>query len=148
MNFLSWILYLADVSESLKGWLQFFAVLATFAVFIAAMCVAFIMSFISEAKGKNGNHKEEIDFLTAVRDGLFKTTLRYSVPIFLVMFLLGAFIPSKQTFMLIAASEVGEDVILSPAAGEVGEVAMDSLRLLKDYINKQLEPAAPASTSN
>lgn len=54
--------------------------------------------------------------------------------------------PSKNTIMLIAASEVGETVLTSEKAqeigGEAGALATDSLRVLRKFINEQLGEAA------
>lgn len=54
-------------------------------------------------------------------------------------------VPSKNTIMLIAASQVGETVLASKdvqaIGGEAGALATDSLKLLRKYVTEQLGEA-------
>lgn len=102
MNSLSWLLYLSDVlpalSESLVG--LSFALGSCTIVSSIGLCLA-----ISE-------HNEKAQ-------EMFKSFMRYTIRLFFPFLLVGLLIPSKETFYLIAGSEVGEVVVQSEEAKEI-----------------------------
>lgn len=124
MNGLSWLLYAADLSQNLQ-------VVGGFMIFAAA-----ILGFLLPPKGSDmfgeGHHGPFMGFARAP-----------VVALLLVGVCLVAVLPSRNTVMLIAASEIGETVITSDSAkeisGEAGQLASDSLRLLRKYVSEQLD---------
>lgn len=133
MNGLSWLLYLADVSEGLR-----LIALAGWVISILMVAIA-IMAWVVQSDDNPGDTEGNKE-LKAWAGRVFSKSL----PIFVIALLMYVGIPQRQTFMLIAASEFGEDVLNSEAArnigGEAGDLAVDSLSLLRKYINDQLEP--------
>jgi len=127
MNSLSWLLYAAEVTEGIKGTVILFAVVGGFALVFSWM--PFLLSDDSPADwGK----------------WLGGLPRRFGLWVILACLVFVA-LPSKNTIMLIAASEVGETVLSSTQAqqigGEAGALATDSLRVLRKFINDQLEEA-------
>lgn len=135
MNSLSWLLYAADVAQGIKvgG-----GIAATFMVVggVAAMPMSFLAGetyyFYTE------DEKEE----ARARPGIIRDVAKKVIIGGVILLSVGAVLPSRTTIMLIAASEVGETILASPQAqeigGEAGELATDSLRVLRNFINEQL----------
>lgn len=131
MNSLSWLLYAAEVAEGLKTTA---AVVA--GVGIVGISVGLFFALISrfDEYGDGG------EFGAAY----FKVLPKLGMAVGLIL-VCALIIPSRQTLMLIAASEVGETVLASKEAqqigGEAGQLATDSLRLLRKYVSEQLAEA-------
>jgi hypothetical protein len=129
MNSLSWLLYGADVASSLKG---------------TALPVA-IFGVIGGVLGGGFGYMMKAAPLDDTMEATAPHVIgaaRLCLTFGLVAMLISPFIPSRNTIMLIAASEVGETVLASPEAqqigGEAGALATDSLRVLRKFINEQL----------
>ena len=147
MNALSWMIYLAEVSDSVR----WFVWTGAFVSLLAAV-VSVIAWFAFEAdlekdeariKGWKTNIPEStiqdaVSNLLGARVSV-KAALRIAAPMFIVLFIIASFLPSKQTIMLIAASQVGEQVLNTDAAKEVGGIGLDTLHNLNDYL-KSLVP--------
>lgn len=131
MNSLSWLLYGADVSEGLR-WVTLFSMIVC--GLIIAGSIAGFFAMLDDGTADEG-YQSFMKWMGKVW-GLF-------VPIFLVSMLVFILTPQRNTIMLIAASEVGETVLASSQAqtigGEAGELAVDSLRVLRKFINDQLD---------
>lgn len=142
MNSLSWYLYLADVSSSLKGFSWFMVVVATL-LGILGFAAAGIYAVTAESS-RYKNREADAENEEALSKAFLKVGWR-AVPLFTLFFMSASFIPSSQTLMLIAASQFGEVALanakVQEMGGEVGDLATDSLRLLKQYVEKQLETA-------
>jgi len=128
MNTLSMLLYLADLAGNLTG-------LAIAALVILGLSLTFSwMPFMFADKSPS-------DWT-----GWLANTLRRLVLPLGICAVIIALMPSRNTIMLIAASEVGEAVLASEQAqelgGEAGQLATDSLRVLRKFINDQLEEPA------
>lgn len=126
MNSLSWLIYGAEVFDNLRSASAGF-------LFIGGMCVVLSpMAFMIADLGPDdamrwyGKHWGKMAAIAAAAA---------------VIFLIAT--PSKTTIMLIAASELGETVLASSEAqkigGEAGALATDSLRVLRKFINEQLD---------
>lgn len=132
MNSLSQLLYFADVVDSLK------VITMLLAICLAILCSGFLLYGAAQRDSAYSNKEQWAHGLRAQIVGLWLLILPVG--------LLGAwvFIPYKQTVMLIAASEAGEEVLNTDSArqigGEAGALALDSLRLLHQYIEQQLPP--------
>lgn len=141
MNQLSWLLYAAETFNGLKGFLLIGLVPA---LVVSALVVALsvplwsldVYSWDSDdtKERKRGWPSKAWKIIRRVL-----TAIAIIIPI-------GLMIPSKDTLMLIAASEVGETVLASEKAqeigGEAGALASDSLKLLRKFITDQLADAA------
>ncbi len=130
MNGLSWILYLADV----VGNVGITTVLISVAsgVLSLALTTLFIVA------------KADDDTPDEIKSGAPRWLGR-ALFAFLAAVSIAVIMPSRNTVMLIAASEIGETVLASDAVqkvgGEAGELASDSLRLLHKYVQDQLGEA-------
>ncbi len=134
MNDLSWLFYAAEVSERIGGGagaLAFFAGLA--AVFVGAgygLTASFRLA-------ENERDRPPPELVVAAR-----RAFKWVGAVFLAAIATYWFMPSKDTLMLIAASEVGETVLASKdvqaIGGEAGALASDSLKLLRKYVTDQL----------
>lgn len=111
MNSLSWFLYLADVATGIPLVLLL-CVLALIGVLTFIGCGERDGGISPDAhEGPNERWKRGY--------ALHKFVLFVLVPIAIVTALILAIVPSKQTFYLIAGSELGEQVIATPEAREV-----------------------------
>jgi hypothetical protein len=98
MNWLSWLLYLAEVLSNIG---TFFATIgATIAIF---MIIAFVVA-LNELSGGYPDDWAEL---------LPRKLLKWSWVPFLLL-TISIMIPSRDTFYAIAASEVGEEAINTP----------------------------------
>lgn len=124
MNSVSWLLYAAEVVTSIKG-----AIAAAGMMAVIGLVFSWTPFLIS-----GGDPEDWAQWLKTLprKFGLLVAILG---AVFVV-------IPSNNTIMLIAASEIGETVLASKEAqrmgGEAGQLASDSLRLLRKYISEQL----------
>jgi hypothetical protein len=130
MNNLSTLLYVADVVDSLK------VIVMLFAVGLFGLCCGL---FLYGAATRDNAYSDGVKWKHGLRAQVIGLWLLLLPAVFLSAWV---FIPYRQTVMLIAASETGEDILSTDAArqigGEAGEVALDSLRLLHQYIKQQL----------
>lgn len=135
MNSLSWLLYAADVSDTIKTSAPFFAGLG-----IIVSGVAYPASFmVGETYSyQSPEEKAAAQARPAQVQKFARSLALWSVAALLLV----AVLPTRSTLMLIAASEVGETVLASEQAqqigGEAGALATDSLRVLRKFINEQL----------
>lgn len=134
MNSLSWLLYAAEVIDNL----QTFGTVVTVGLLLAAGGTAVFGPMIADMN-TGYDEKEKVDF-RAFWSRAWKMTIAAVILGGIV-----SLVPSKQTVMLIAASEVGETVLASDKVqeigGEAGALATDSLRVLRKFINEQLGAA-------
>ena len=130
MNGLSWLLYFADVSEALR--------LFSNVVWIILLIVLIVSLILWMAVEDDSSQQNKDDFRKFIGRLWW-----FSLPTFLIFMTFFIVIPQRQTFMLIAASEFGEEVLnntdVQAIGGEAGDLAVDSLSLLRKYINDQLE---------
>jgi hypothetical protein len=129
MNGLSWLLYGADVAGNLQG--------TAILVVVASVIVVCILGIIT---GVSMSYAPDDEDKARAKWAVGKIGLAMTVAIGFAV--VATFIPSRNTIMLIAASEVGETVLASAEAqqlgGEAGALATDSLRLLRKYVSEQL----------
>lgn len=113
MNNLSLLLYLADISHSLRGLLTLVAVLSLFACIIAA-----VLAYLSDCEDDNIS-------------GRYFLKKFLWIPI--LCSLLVVFLPSKNTMYAIAASEIGEQVLKSSTMSKA-QKAVDA------WLDEQVSP--------
>lgn len=132
MNSLSWLLYAADAFPRISGSVGAIAFLSGIGVAIAGVVVG-IIKVVSVA--------DEAEVPAGVLPAAW-SVLRSATAVFLLALTVWFVVPSRDTVMLIAASEVGETVLASERVqeigGEAGALATDSLRVLRKFINEQL----------
>ena len=125
MNNVSWFLYIADIIINL----QVLFVLG--AIFLAIVLIITIIV---------GAHKRDFGNWTEGRT-MQGFALKLS-PLVLLLWFFAAIIPSKATLYMIAASQVGEQIIqleeVQDIGGEAGGLAKDAIELLRQQIQEQL----------
>lgn len=131
MNGLSWLLYFADISEALR-------LFSTFSWIISALVVVSVtVVWMTVVDDKSTTDKDKQEMMR-----IHGRIWWFFFPIFIIFMLFFIVIPQRQTFMLIAASEFGEEVLnnadVQSIGGEAGDLAVDSMSLLRKYINEQL----------
>jgi len=97
MNSLSWLMYTADVVAGIGGALALIVILG-----IGAVALRVIWSMVTYS------NYEDDQSLTAG-----KSTVVKALTVVLIALLIDVLVPSKETVYLIAASEVGEQVVTS-----------------------------------
>jgi hypothetical protein len=120
MNELSWMLYFAEIAETVGTFFGVFGILG------GLTCITLAILFYGAASDTYGEEKEK--YLSTSR--LFSRKL---LPLAAFFVLLSCFIPSKQTIYLIIASETGEDVLKSPT----GQKAIEAVNRYLDKVGRE-----------
>lgn len=129
MNSLSWLIYFIGVVGNLD-W--FFS---TLTILLLLVCIGLVIAFfmmLDEDVGKEAWAK-------------YRKCCLLFVPAFIVCFLISSLMPSRQTLILIAGSEIGQEVVQSKAVQDVVNPGMDLLKAwiatettrLKDSVTKK-----------
>lgn len=119
MNNLSLIIYFAEVVHGLGAFLMMLIFLSAVASVVAGIgCFA-----TYDEKYEEKTHENT------------KKVLRVSIPIFLLLSVIMIFLPSRNTIMMIAASEYGEQTLKS---NDVQEIVNPAKKILKNWIEQQL----------
>ena len=111
MNSLSWLIYLSELVSHLGS---FFNTVGFAGLIIVA----------------------GVYLTTLINDGVVWKNGKYWILIPIGALFIGSFIPSKQTVMMIAASQYGEKILESRAVKELTDPALD---LLKNWIISENE---------
>lgn len=114
MNDLSWMLYWADVLPSLSVTVTVLSAVSGLAAIILVPTV-FIIG--------------EDDGWSVVKRGV--RAIRYPLYAWLALLAAAQFVPSRDTFYAIAASEMGEEALKSPIASKAGKA-------LENWLDQQL----------
>lgn len=122
MASLSWLLYGMSVAESLRGAATTFLIMSV-ALLVFGLAFAPVLGMFFE--------DAEVDVLAFI-----KKLIKPFIACFVLAALIFVFVPSRQTLLLIAGSEIAQKVAVMP---EVQSVAGDSLELLKAWIAKETE---------
>lgn len=124
MNNLSWFLYLADVSQGFLDFPLFIMGLVVFSLLSATIGLLIGGTF--------EEHREMIEY-----SNKFGRHLYWTIPVFFLMYLVTCAIPSRETFYLVAGSELGQQVVTSPEAKEI----FDDIRtVIKQQIKEEVKP--------
>jgi MFS family permease len=131
MNMLSWLIYLAGVTGTLSGFFVFLAVLFGF---IAAGCVVVWITTLQTTDAYSRPFEQSV---VAEKTTVRKHSWRY-IWVFLIMMItsgmLAAVIPDRRTVLLIAASQMGEQVLNHP---RVNQVVDPGIELLTTWMQKE-----------
>ena len=119
MNSLSWMIYLASVTDAMR---ENFGSLLGITVFATVMLSigAFLAKILEDV---------ELPF--------YRTYMKVAVPVMVVSFVFCNILPKKETLMLIAASEFGDRIMTQQKIGE--RIVDPSITLLQEWIKKQTE---------
>lgn len=118
MNNLSWFIYFAGIVDTISVWASFFASVGGI-MYLAFML--FISGFVGGFDPKSKEHDE-------VR-GVRREISIIALPILAVCIPIALFVPSRQTLILIAGSELGERAVKSEAVQSVVNPGMDLVKL-------------------
>lgn len=125
MNSLSWYIYLAGVADAVGRIAAFFAICGGFAYLVFMITMAFYLGDVEiESKDRDSGLR--------VRSGVSWL----AAPILIVTIPVAIFMPTKQTMVLIAGSELGEMAIKSEQVQGVVNPGMD---LIKAWIAKETD---------
>lgn len=133
MNSLSWLIYIANVSGSLGGFLVFLATVCG----ITAVILTIITLCMLDATDYFGRPLPAHQLVN--RDIIRKGSKKAAILTATGMFLFGTFstlLPDRETVLLIAASQIGEKVVESQ---QVQGILDPSLDLLKTWIEQQTQ---------
>lgn len=147
MNTLSWFIYFGGTADHMIG---FFA-------FLAVVCglggIAFMVGYSACIGDVSYNLKipENMAERARLRSARF-TSIRWCATGLLIFGLIAAMIPSRQTMILIAASQIGEKIVTNERVTSVVDPSIDLLKAwmvsetqkIKESMEK---PAVPAKES-
>lgn len=131
MNYLSWLIYLANITGNLSG----FAIFIT--VIFGVACAIAILTALIHLQSTDSRGYEYTPKTLEANAVVAKTARRYAWMFFCGMTLAGTFaaiMPSRQTVLLIAASQIGEQVVNHQ---RVQTVIDPSIELLQTWIAQQ-----------
>lgn len=133
MNSLSWLLYVADVAVSLRTFLVIGGVVAIGIGLVAWLgwTVSYVTRKSVELKQDKSPYEEkELREWTAIEQGWAKS--RGFAIVGIISVVIGCTLPSQNTVLAIAASELGERAIKT-------EMVNDAYKAVHQWIKKQLE---------
>lgn len=123
MNSLTWYIYLAEVFPN---------IVFSF-VFAAIASVAYIAMWAACNEDKYFEEKkEQVAFWNKQKATFRQIIMCITIPCCILFAITHIFLPGKKTMYLMAASELGEEVVLSEEATEIKN-------LLKEYLKKSLK---------
>lgn len=131
MNYLSWLIYLANITGNLSGFAVFITVVFGIGT-AAAILAALIGLSTTDSRGYPLSDKN-----LAFNESMVKVGRSYAWRFFTGMLVFGtiaAILPSRQTVLLIAASQIGEQVVTHQ---RVQTVLDPSIELLQTWIAQQ-----------
>ena len=140
MNGLSWLIYLAG---STTGFSTLFTLCSIFVgiVTLILICISFATLDKKDSSGRRLTNEALCDheqLHDTCKKGAIKTAM-----VFVCFGVLSALMPSRQTVLLIAASEIGERTLKSEQMAAVGNrltnVVDPSIELLNTWITKQTQ---------
>jgi hypothetical protein len=111
MNDLSWLIYLAEVSGSLSSLTQGISIIGFFSVVISLLAG---FMWMAEKNGYIHHERDKVSFPKVVVD-----YIKIVLPLTIIFSFVSTFTPSRNTVMLIAASEMSQTVIETPQAQRV-----------------------------
>lgn len=130
MNNLSWFIYLAGVVEFLALWASIFATIGGL-VYLAFIIVLNAMIGCCDPEADARDLRE--------MRGVRRQISLVAIPILAVCIPLAFFVPSRQTMILIAGSEMGERIIKSDAMS-------DGMNLIKLWIKQETDKLNKAAS--
>lgn len=139
MNSLSWFLYLADVLPRFGTGASVLGMVLTI-LGVILFTIGIIVPWNHNIR-TSGTYEESVEH----RKHIGKISTRM-LAVAAITIALGIFIPKKETFYMIAASEIGEVVIKSEESREIFNELKDTI--MSQLRNMKTERVAPPKTSN
>ena len=122
MNTVSWLIYLTYVIPSVS----WFATVFAFGLVISALLSLFVYGVAKSVTNEVNATKEDRAFPNAILK-----QLKWIVPSAALCFFVANIVPDQQTMYMIAASELGEEVIISDEAKVLYQDLRDILATYK-----------------
>lgn len=122
MNSLSWLIYLSGVVSGVK------AVLVLAAIIMIAVCVVLLVAHMVDPGVRHSSITRKLIATVALCATAFA--------------LVAAIVPSQRTVLMIAASEMGEQVMLNSGADQLMQ---PSVQLLHNWIRREIERTVPTN---
>jgi len=122
MNSLSWLVY-------------FIGVIGNAGAFFVIMWFILICIFLLGSVGFGLSLMESYDDECRIIKSNYKTFCKWTVPVFVILSVFSIFLPSRQTMLIIAASEIGERVVTNETVQK--EIVDPSITLLKKWIEQE-----------
>jgi hypothetical protein len=142
MNSLSWLIYLAGVTGTLGGFLVFITVI--FGVLAGVSMVLWITS--QSFHDANGRYRGDDVILQNRKDGIKAWRWFWGFLVLMITFgSVSALMPSRQTVLLIAASQMGEQVLNHP---RINQVVDPGIELLTTWMLEETEQLRRSSEPN
>lgn len=136
MNNVSWFLYLSDVMYSLSQLSGVFVYAGSFLLLGIFICHNIYEQDISYDAQGNSVYTNRYFARHISKHGY------WLVPLYILSILFLTLSPSRETIYMIAASQVGEQIIqleeMKDIGGEAGGLAKDAIDLLRQQIQEQL----------
>lgn len=136
MNTLSWLLYTVDILIKFNNLMT--PILVVTFMFVIIPLIA--CSFYYETEVDYVDHQRVWKKIYPLNP--ISWHLRWFLPLWLIILFVILLIPSKETIYMIAASQVGEQVVqlkeVQEIGGDVGGLAKDAIELLRQNIQEQL----------
>lgn len=140
MNFVSWLIYIAEVLPNVSDML--------FGLFLTALIISGIVAFTCIVVYQDIKSREDRDYYSdrqklTLKEGakntlkLLKKVINFAVLSFIVV-LVSLLIPSSTTIYMIAASEMGEEVIKTPEVSETFSKLNEILQFKIHEAHKEL----------
>ena len=135
MNTFSWMIYLANVADSFDILFKIMTVITS-----SISCLFFIFYLVNTSdsisySNSGYNHRYEFRKANHYRN-MCGSFLKKFLIAFGIFSSLAVITPSKNTVILIAASEIGQKILTSD---KVNDIVDPSLELLQTYIKKELK---------
>lgn len=137
MNSLSWFVYAIQFAEALSSFCILMAWLTILVFVVRHVTVMFEASAIKLVLDPNRSFHEDVlerDRLKMEYWREKRPSLKHYAGVFLVLVATSHFVPSRQTLLLIAGSEVGQRVATSSTMQSVVDPGLD---LLKTWISAE-----------
>ena len=134
MNGLSWLIYLANVTGSLSGFFTFLTVVCGVGSLLFAIIAMFSLLDTTDSYNRPLD-SQQLEQRVSRGKGCKKAAYLFTVGL-VISGILSALCPDRKTVLLIAASEIGEKVVLNQ---KVQGVIDPSVELLKTWIEQQTQ---------
>jgi hypothetical protein len=135
MNSLSWLIYIVEIGNNLS---------------VVCILIA-VSSLILTALIWFAGLMVEADLRKPFPQRC-KQILKWSIPICMISGMLAVFMPSRETVLLIAASEIGERALhtdsIQAMGNKLNSVVDPSVELLNTWIRKQTQELAHENSNN
>ena len=140
MNDVSWFLYFTDIVQGLSTLFGFLCPVIAI-VGIVLLGVSFITDTVKKYRSE-AKYGYDYDEIIVTPLGYVRPWAVFTIILAFLFAIIAIMIPSRQTMYMIAASQIGEQIIqleeVQDIGGEAGGLAKDAIELLRQQISEQL----------